>query len=149
MKTPPQQVSDSIRRLNPHLYGIATQSTVRSTPTHFDPPGGVKTPKRIRQSSKPLLNALEREFQAYYEKLTGHTLIPQSLRFMLGNGIWYKPDFILHCPTMGLAAFECKGPHSFRGGFENLKVAAHKYPFILWTLVWKEGGQWKEQIVLP
>ena len=44
---------------------------------------------------------------------------------------------------------EVKGPHAFRRGFENLKMAAHKYPWIKWVLVWKENGEWREQTVLP
>ena len=105
--------------------------------------------RRLRQDTKPLLNKLEMQFKVHYERLTGHTLIPQAIRFKLANGLWYKPDFILYCPTMGLRAFEIKGPHSFRGGFENLKMAAHQYHWIKWTLAWKECGVWQEQIILP
>ncbi len=110
-------------------------------------------PKRIRQSTKPLINKLESE---WFEVLKHrHRIIcAQSLRFMLGNGIWYKPDFIawpvgLESQDTRMRAFECKGPFAHRGGLENLKVASHKYPHIKWTLVWKENGEWKEQTVLP
>jgi hypothetical protein len=67
---------------------------------------------------------------------------------MLGNGIWYKPDFTGFVDG-SYTAWEVKGPHAFRGGFENLKVAANQYKEINWHLVWKEGGQWKDQGVLP
>lgn len=105
-----------------------------------------KPRKRIRQSSKPELNKLEKEFQCYVEEHTDLCLISQSFRFKLGNGIWYKPDFVCFEP---MVCYEIKGPHSFRGGFENLKVAASKYPQFTWKLMWKEGNQWEEQIVLP
>lgn len=115
--------------------------------------GATKPPKRIRQSTKPLMNRLELE---WYDnlKVRFQILVSQSLRFKLGNGIWYKPDFVawpsgFESQDTRMRAFEVKGPYSFRGGFENLKVAAHQYPQIKWTLVWKEGGQWKEQVVLP
>ena len=104
------------------------------------------TLKRIRQSSKPLMNGLESEYfqilQADYRNVR-----PQAMRFKLGNGIWYKPDFT-YTHNMMLTCVEVKGPHAFRGGFENLKVAAGLYPEFNWLLVWKQDGVWKEQKVL-
>lgn len=144
MSTLPLNPSESTKKLNPHLY----QSTIKGGRPLLPPP-----PKRIRQSTKSLMNKLEQE---WFESLKHrfHIVAPQSLRFMLGNGVWYKPDFI--CWPVGLdsqdtrmRAFECKGPHAFRGGFENLKVAATKYPQIIWTLVWKSNGQWQEQRIWP
>ena len=115
-------------------------------------PQGPETPGiRLRQSKKPILNGLEEEF---FEKIKREHpdcapyIRPQAVRFRLGNGIWYRPD--LTC-MWGLVcrAWEVKGPHSFRGGFENLKVAASTYPEWIFQLVWKEDGQWKEQNILP
>lgn len=107
--------------------------------------------KRIRQNHKPELNKLEREFQAHLEyDCPGGFIYPQSIRFKLANGIWYKPDFVLFLPlSLQLWAYEVKGPHAFRGGFENLKVAASRYPQIVWYLVWKQDGGWKKQLVMP
>lgn len=108
--------------------------------------------RRIRQDHKPLMNKLEDEFASYMEmSMYGEhgiacVLVVQALRFRLANGLWYKPDFFW--PNR-LRAYEVKGPHSFRGGFENLKMAAHQYPWIKWILVWKEDGQWQEQTILP
>jgi hypothetical protein len=79
----------------------------------------------------------------------------------LANGIWYKPDFFvpgssyissevgsLAYPEQSIA-WEVKGPHAFRGGMENLKVAARVHPWCRFYLVWKLDGMWKEQEVLP
>lgn len=135
-------VGDAVRRRNPHLF------------EKLDPEAKVvldtaPLKKRLRQDPKPLLNKLESEFKEYHEGRTGHTLFSQSVRFRLGNGIWYKPDFIQFCSTLGVTAFEVKGPHSFRGGFENLKVAASLYQKVRWLLVWKQDGEWRQQEVLP
>lgn len=108
--------------------------------------------KRIRQDSKPLLNGLETEFLGYLRNdCPVSDIYPQSLRFKLGNGVWYKPDFVQRLDGQEFTAFEVKGPHAFRGGMENLKVAAHKYPWMRWKLAWKaaETGQWIIQDVLP
>lgn len=117
---------------------------------------------RLRQSAKPLMNKLESEF---YETI--RAAFPnyppvriQAKRYRLGNGIWYKPDFTAAAwpaeepDPLGHSretAWEVKGPKSFRGGFENLKVAASLYPEVRWLLVWKdkESGEWKEQHILP
>lgn len=106
--------------------------------------------KRIRQDQKPLLNKLELSFYAWLlARFNGNeTLRAQSKRFKLGNGIWYKPDFTV-IENGREHSYEVKGKHAFRGGFENLKVAASIYPEIWWRLVWREDGHWKEQAVLP
>lgn len=131
------------QRLGPSL-SVCQAPPDRRQQAMNEPP---KPPKRIRQSSKPLMNKLESEFKEYYENYSGHTLIPQALRFRLGNGIWFKVDFVAFSQN-GNWAFEIKGPHAFRGGFENLKVAASLYPQFVWMLWWKDGNQWKHQTVL-
>lgn len=125
----------------------------------FGPPGfgldagPAPRKKRVRQDPKPLMNKLEAEwFQVLktpgFVKGRIENLRAQSKRYRLGNGIWYKPDFT---GTVDLreTAWEVKGPHAFRGGFENLKVAASLYPEMIWVLVWKDGGQWQTQEILP
>jgi hypothetical protein len=157
MKELPKQVSESVRRRNPELYGRSPLQQAIHAWKHGDgkfptaePP---KPPKRIRQSTKPLMNKLE---QDWFEVLRCRwsIVVPQGMRFMLANGVWYKPDFIafpcgLESQSTALRAYECKGPHAFRGGKENLKLAAHKYPYIVWTLVWKHDGKWQEQRIYP
>lgn len=113
-----------------------------------------KAKKRIRQSDKPLLNGLEKSFlevlKQRYPYIDEAQITAQAIRFSLGNGIAYKADFVVFREAKRTLAYECKGPHAFRGGFENLKVAANKYPLVLFTLVWKDvQGQWQEQVVLP
>ena len=108
---------------------------------------------RLRQDSKPLLNKLETKFwRVLCERFGDSQVKPQALRFKLGNGIFYKPDFVVTEPTRGIVAcYEVKGPHVFRGGFENLKVAAHQWPHVKWRLVWldEKYSQWHEQEILP
>ena len=104
---------------------------------------------RIRQSSKPLLNKLETEWYHILKSSYGPDVpvFSQAIRFRLGNGIWYKPDFMVFASKS--YGYEVKGPHAFRGGFENLKVCSNLYREIKWYLVWKIDGQWQEQEVLP
>jgi len=111
----------------------------------------VNTANRIRQSQKPKLNKLELEYQVVLVNTAGvetETIVAQGMRFELGTGIWYKPDFT--CIIDGrFTCIEVKGPHAFRGGFENLKVAARSYHWMQWILVWKKDGQWQTQTILP
>lgn len=136
--------SEDFRKLNPHVFRDSEKAMAYEHPEVL---AAVKP--RIRQSKKPLLNKLE---QKWFEVLKATyppdcLITAQSTRFKLANGLWYKPDFIcwgrarIHC-------YEVKGPHAFRGGFENLKMAKSKYPEFEWTLVWQENGMWREQEVL-
>lgn len=143
VKTLPNNPSESTKKLNPHLWAVERDDDGKAQRMVLSPP------KRIRQSSKPLMNKLEQEWfnlclNSYPE---GTKFVPQGIRFKLGNGIWYKPDLVVFGEKV--YAYECKGPFAHRGGFENLKVAAHQYPWIRWSLIWKEGYLWKEQIILP
>jgi hypothetical protein len=122
-----------------------------------DSPGGpisandaLLPPRRIRQDTKPLLNKLEMEWYHVLKRSYGPDVpvFSQAIRFRLGNGIWYKPDFMVF-GTPQFYGYEVKGPHAFRGGFENLKVCVNLYREIKWYLVWKLDGQWEEQEVLP
>lgn len=143
MNQVPQNVSESTRKRNPHLYG--------DQDGHFFPDYEESPPKkRIRQSSKPLMNRLESRFierlRTFYPSIKFHA---QAIRFKLGNGISYKPDVVCFYFDGKVVCWEIKGPHAFRGGFENLKVAARTYPEIKWVLVWEENNRWLEQVVLP
>lgn len=117
----------------------------------------LKPGKRLRQSPKPELNKLETEWLAQMQKMFPVGKIrAQALKFRLGRGIFYKPDFILtyvdHSAQMNrMITYEVKGPHAFRGGFENLKVAAGLWPEVQFRLVWKDKNsrEWMQQEVLP
>lgn len=120
------------------------------------PPGALRSQKivkpltRIRQSKKPLLNQLEGRYLQHLQQHSGCDIFPQAVRLKLGNGVWYKPDFIVITPVHDVLAIEVKGKHAFKGAFEKLKVAAAIYKWIRFKLVWwdeKEG--WTSQPVLP
>lgn len=142
-------VGETCRKLNPHLFAKLDPEAKAVLNGVVIPEEDKRAPKRIRQDGKPLLNKLEAEFKTWWEMASGNTLYSQSIRFRLANGLWYKPDFIQCCAVMGWTAFEVKGPHSFRGGFENLKMAATTYRNIKWVLAWKQDGAWQQQAVLP
>lgn len=104
--------------------------------------------KRIRQSAGPLENKLEADFHNYLKSRYPEARIyAQAKRYRLGNGIWYKPDLVFMLEGRE-TIYEVKGPKSFRGGFENLKVAASTYPEADWWLAWRVDGTWKVQNVL-
>lgn len=146
MKLDPSTLPEHIKRLNPHL----TIGRIELPQDKPEPSKRDKPPRRIKQDSKPLLNELEADFFVWLKRNNPDAFIySQAMRFRLGNGIWYKPDLIMFNPFTGRTiAIEVKGPHAFRGGFENLKVAAGLYQHIVWQLAWREDGGWMFQTVL-
>lgn len=133
--------SNSFKSLNPYLFGRGFQDREIVKPS----------PKRLRQSSKPLLNKLESEYLERLKLTWPNGIIrAQAKRYMLANGLWYKPDFTALLPgSSGETAWEVKGPHAWRGGFENLKMAAHEWPEVQFILAWKQDGEWVSQEILP
>lgn len=164
MKKPDNIDVELLKRLFPGASKstIARNEAANKAPSHWIHPlpteiPGVTPGKRIRQ--KPDDRALNKLEAAWFEMIRRrHPNYPevraQSKRYRLGNGIWYKPDFSVSIwPDPNGPAretcWEVKGQKAWRGGFENLKVAAATFPEVRWILVWKEGGEWKQQEVKP
>ena len=113
----------------------------------------VAVKKRLRQSAAPVLNKLETRFHGHllatYEP---DKVYAQAVRVELARGHWYKADFYVapHDLCTNPTFFEVKGPHAYRGGFENLKVAARVHKWAKFFLVWEdESGRWQRQEILP
>lgn len=156
-------ISESVRKRNPHLYPDLLEPNMEKFVEQLaaaHPPPPKRQSKRIRQSSKPLMNKLETEFyQQLIDRDKSHSenwyhLRIQSKKFKIGNGVYYCPDFTAIVtkrdedwgPTE--YAFEVKG-FMRDDAAVKIKVAATTYPEISWFLVWKENGVWREQEVKP
>ena len=140
------EISESTRRRNPHLYGPASEAN--SAPASSDG-------KRVRQDKTEVCgpsNKLESDWGRVLAVTNPTAKIhAQSIRFRLGSGAWYKPDFAAMINGR-LTAWECKGPKEMKGiakGILALKVAASQYPDVLFVLVWRERGEWFTQEILP
>jgi hypothetical protein len=147
----PTQPNESLRKLNPHIY---------ATPKRWW--AGVskaQNSKRLRQSSKPLLNKLEREWFNFLIAGWPNYPVPraQAIRLKIGNGAWYKGDISAlswpqpEGPPMP-TIWECKGPKEMKNvarGILAIKTAAAQWPEIAFWLVWKDGSVFKQQRVLP
>lgn len=118
--------------------GLAVQYPPRET---------VRAHKRIRQSSKPLLNKLEQEFWNDYLSDRYPEAKPQALRFRLANGLTLTPDFV-DLSVQPVKAWEVKGKHAWGDSLVKLKAAAAIWKDVRWILVWKRCGQWESQEVL-
>jgi len=145
MKTIPENVSAATRKRNPHLYGTGEPFVM--------PPKAKANGRtiRLRQSSKPKLNKLEEEFRykLKYER-PDDWLSEQAITFRLANGVRYTPDFVTFSSMNGeFNAYEVKGQRMWEDSGIKLKIAATAYPWIRWTLVWKERDNWKRQVIVP
>lgn len=143
--------SESFRRLNPHLFLPPAPKLAPSVTAHSLVTEAAPLERRLRQEQGPKLNKLEQAFLRVLQvEYPGVRIRSQDKRYELARGIWYKPDFTMMSAGVE-TAFEVKGPRAFRGGFENLKVAARVWPEVRWLLVWrdKDSGQWKRQEIKP
>jgi len=144
--------SESTRRRNPHLYGY-NEKVAKFGQGYVSEFCGPKPLKRIRQSSKPLLNKLEQEWLAHQKAFFPSAIIhAQAIKFRLGNGTTYSPDFVCfdwECGDHGrVACWEIKGPWFPDDAKVKLKLFAYQYPEIWVRLCWKENDRWVEQEVL-
>lgn len=117
-------------------------------------PNPTPPPKRIRQSSKPLLNKLEQRFFDHLCLQHKH-LYAQAITFRLANGVRYTPDvfcfdWVWQHETRNVA-WEVKGGWFTDDAKVKIKLFAAAYPEILVLLVSddKATGMWTNQIVYP
>lgn len=134
--------SPGVRRVNPEVFKADHDYVAALSPRNEKPK------KRIRQS-EPKMNQLEAEFWRYMASRFDYQRLYGTVKLRLANGCWYCPDFIRITPELKWLAYEVKGPHSWEDSIVKLKVAATAYPYIEFRLVWKDGGRWQEQVVLP
>ena len=151
----PSQVSDAVRKRNPGvpwpqtmLVGVGKRGGAYR-PADINQTMPSKPKKRLRQSSKPLLNKLEMEFDTYiYDHFPLNDYWAQAFTLAIGNGVRYTPDFVVK-QQGSLTAYEVKGPYARDDAKVKLKVAARLFPCFRWILVSKMDGQWVFEEVLP
>lgn len=144
MSTLPENVSESVRRRNPHIYG-GSQTHANAPTTHPDTLEGIKTPK----TPEDRLNKTEREFlERLRNDVYGHMqhIGIQSLTLQLGFDCRYTPDFWTRMQGGDFRLWEVKG---FMRDDARVKLitAARMFPFWTFVLVQKVKGEWRERII--
>lgn len=111
----------------------------------------------LRQSSRGM-NKTEALFFAHLQAThPGAWIEREPMALKLGNGVRYNPDFAVYeqdgewtanCQPERLTFYEVKG-HMRDDAAVKLKVAASRFPFIRFILVWRDlkSGGWRQQII--
>lgn len=142
----PTNVSDTVRRLNPQLFGTTeqVQRAIKDTISAFTTPK-----KMIRQRQGDGMNKTER---AFFEKLKREfpedTVIPHGITLKIANGCRYTPDFIRLSAGGPVWCYEVKG-FMRDDAAVKVKVAAAIFPTFRFSLVTRKRGQWEFQSILP
>lgn len=132
----PQVMAQLAAQRSPRAVSVGVPMQVEAAPGE----------RRVRQS-RQTLNKLELAYgDILRAEFRGQKVIAQGVRLWLANGAWYKADYFIPSERLFI---EVKGPHSFRGGFEFLKVAAAQHDWARFRLVWKDKGRWLHQTILP
>lgn len=133
------------RRKSPHLGDKNEPEAI------LEPNRGIL--KRVRQSSKPIMNKLETEFYGILcLKMVPDLIHCQAVTLRLANGVRYTPDFFVpqneHIDSK-TEAYEVKGKWFTDDSNVKLKMAASIFKTINFYLAWKdEIGCWQEQRIL-
>lgn len=132
-----------VRARNPHLFAGGDVRPMVATVAAAAPK------KRLRQSSKPVMNKLESDYYKVLQRVfPGCEIKIQAMKLKLATGLNYTPDFIVFGHTH-LVAIETKGKWIDGDSIPKLKMAAATWPMIKFRLVWREGSIWHEQGILP
>ena len=65
------------------------------------------------------------------------------VRFLIGEGAWYTPDFIVVLPDNSVELHEVKG-FEREAAIVRFKTAGMLYPHFTWRMVTLKKGQWVE-----
>lgn len=121
----PTTVSESTRRLNPHLFGGVPSPKL---PASDDGP-------RMRQDRGPKLNKTEAAFVGWLAlKFPALQIEREGVTLLLANGCRYTADFAVFNPGGDIVLYEVKGGKFWDDAVVKLKVAANKYPRIAFWL---------------
>ena len=72
----------------------------------------------------------------------------EPLRFRIGKGAFYTPDFVVLRSDFNLQVFEVKG-HWEEAARVRIKVAAHLFPWLRFTAVKRIRGGWEFEEIQP
>lgn len=145
MKTIPQNVSESVRRINPHLYAPGT--IAHAATNSFLGQIEAENPRKPR-APKPLLNQTEARYCTILES-QGLKVLKQAITLHLDPPFKrYTPD--LAYVSNGLVLLEVKGSHRFREkGIAKAALAAKTYPEFRFELAEWTGSEWKVSVLSP
>lgn len=139
----PEPVSESTRRRNPHLYGLTPLGEALS-----------KMTSPLRQSTATPTKAEQEWTRILRQQYPDAWVTEQAITFRLANGLRYTPDNVVFGGfTHRFSAYEVKGKRRKDSRWftddskVKIKVAARVFPWVRWAVVWKENGQWQEQVV--
>lgn len=136
----PEDPSDDVKRLNPHLYPsieprplkIETSVTLTNRPT----------------TDEAKLNKNERDYLAWLRTMKDQWIGIQCLTFKLAHDCRYTPDFFALDDT-GLRAIDCKGGHTWEDSLIKARVAARLFPWCRFIIAKKNGHVWEHTEIRP
>lgn len=134
----PNQLSDSVRRLNPALITGASAPTVTA----------VSLLAQIAPSTdEQKLNKTERAYLNHLRALRPEWIGIQCITLKLADDTRYTPDFFMINNGV-LDALEVKG--FFRDDAKvKIKVAARQFPWVKFWLIFKTKNGWDTRHIRP
>lgn len=121
--------------------------TGKAQPVGLNPSG-----KRKPAHTRGVMNKTEARYADMLEiqRIAGDVLWYgfEFLKFRLGDGAWFTPDFIVIFASGEIHAVEVKGFLREAAGV-RFRVAADKYPWLTWVMVERKDGAWSPRLSYP
>lgn len=143
---PPQNVSDTVRKLNPSIYGHPVSGYV--------PPPAELTVEQvaalpfIANTDEAKLNKTEKEYLQYIRCLGFAWIGVQNITLKLGHDCRYTPDFVTVDVNGHMDVREVKG--FFRDDAKvKIAVAARLFPWMTFQVVRKTKAGWEHKPIKP
>lgn len=141
---PPKTVSESVKRLNPEVYGFADLPK----PKPLSALDLTVACPIAASTDEAKLNKTEQAYLNYIRCLGFAWIGVQNLTLKLADDTRYTPDFVTVDVNGHLDCREVKG--FFRDDAKvKIKVAARMFPWITFQVVRKTDKGWEHQIVKP
>lgn len=138
----PNQVSDSTRKRNPHIYGLAEKVAKEVGVPVFV--AGKRV--RVRKSVEERLNKTEKRWLDVLRMRRFPLIAIQDITLRLGDDCRFTPDFFTVPTTIAdrLTFWEVKGGFVREDAMVKLRVAARVHQWARFVMAQWKDGRWTE-----
>jgi hypothetical protein len=143
----PKQVTEAVKRRNPHLYADVTSLENPAEREVLKPAAAIDLSQR-KNTDEERLNKLEKSYLAHLRALDVPNLRVQQITLKLADDCRLTCDFTYVDASGRLVFVDTKGWQR-EDALLKMKFAARQFTEFRFVIVTKENGLWNEMEVKP